>query len=140
MITCYPVHACLAQRCATKQITTTNNQSNLHSDTNQPANFQRHTIHHFRIDTKIMLPQQRLATEFEQNPLISWLSFWWCRHEIPFSAVGGYTALCACRPAFDNLLLKKEVLRYKPATRAGNSQLTWQSRMMLRPKSHNIER
>ena len=75
MITGNPIHAGRIQGCATEQIAAANHQANLHADANQRTDFQCHAVKNFGINTEIVLSHQGLATEFEQNTLVSGLGF-----------------------------------------------------------------
>ena len=70
----YPVHARSAQGRTTEQVATPNHQTNLHADTDQLADFQRHAVKHLGIDAEIFRPHQGLAAKFEQNALVTRLT------------------------------------------------------------------
>ncbi|GFS05450.1 hypothetical protein ElyMa_004681600 [Elysia marginata] len=70
MITGDALHTGSTQRRPTKQVTTTNDQTDLNTNADQLTDFKRHTIQHLGINAKLFAPHQRFATEFQENTMV----------------------------------------------------------------------
>ncbi|MNN33712.1 hypothetical protein D3C81_1474810 [compost metagenome] len=70
----HAVHAGSAQRRTTEQVAAADHQADLHADTDELADFQRHAIEDFRIDAELLGAHQGLTAEFEQNAFVARLA------------------------------------------------------------------
>ncbi|MCY1526273.1 hypothetical protein D9M68_612820 [compost metagenome] len=70
----HPIHAGGAQGRTTKQVAAADHQADLDANTDQLADFQRHAIEDFRIDTELLGAHKGLTAEFEQNAFIARLA------------------------------------------------------------------
>jgi len=60
-----PIHTGFAQGFATEQVATADDQTDLHADADQLADFQRHAIQYLRIDPELFRAHQGLAAKLE---------------------------------------------------------------------------
>ena len=74
MVTGDAIHAGSGQRRTAEQVTAADHQADLHADTDQLADFQRHAIKHLGIDTEILGAHQGFAAKFEQNAFVTRLA------------------------------------------------------------------
>ncbi|MNH28009.1 hypothetical protein D3C79_881440 [compost metagenome] len=65
MVTGDAIHACRAERRTTEQVTTTDHQAYLNTNTDQLADFQRHAIQDLGVDPELFRAHQGLAAKLE---------------------------------------------------------------------------
>src|SRR5690606_21921266 len=87
MVASDPVQTSSVQCGATKQVTASDNQTDLNADTYQLADFQCHFVQYPRINPEPLCPHQFLTTEFQQNPLVLLFSRSW--HRLRLRKMGG---------------------------------------------------